>query len=103
MRDSGVTEDACYAWMDSLPILPWLQKAVPSMIISLSEELVLAALARMKTGTTLGAAKLPTQVFMALSKDCVRPMLWAVQHGVQQGATYPNGAKMALGWPTGWD
>ena len=68
-------------------ILPRLQKAVPSMMISLSEELVLATMERMKAGTTPGAARLPVEVFMALLEGCVRPV-WAVQHCLQQVA-YP--------------
>ena len=67
-------------------ILLGLRKAVPSMMISLSEEVVLAALKRTKAGTTPGAARLPAEVFMPLSEECVRPMVWAVQHCLQQVA-----------------
>ena len=66
-------------------ILPRLRKAVLGVMISLSEELVLATLERMKPGTTPGAARLPAEVFMALSEDCVRTV-WAVQHCLQQVA-----------------
>ena len=83
MHDSGSRKT--HGGQSPSQILPRLRKAVPSMMISLSEELVLATMERMKAGTTPRAARLPAEVFMAPSEGCVRPV-WAVQHCLQQVA-----------------
>ena len=89
MKASGVTEEQCTEWMNSLPVPIRLRKALPALMQPLTESTVLVALEKMRGGTSPGADGLPTEVFRALAEDCVKPMLWAVQECLRAGGCPP--------------